>query len=275
MAPGRVFAGLGAANNATRSMGVRIAKVAEIERAIDQMRGLLRGERVPNTWLGETKDVQFLAPEDAGWLDLTHPIEIWQAAGGPRSLRSACHHADACVYPTGTDPSLIRLVRRRMDEACAEIGRDPREVKLVGTTWYANRERHPTVEAAMRESFGNGAVISASTNLNLMKDARDELGDEIVDFAVASVRSYEVQAGDTPMDHLDVYRTHNNGVIADRHIAMTTERAAEYFCLWGDREYVAARVQGMRDAGCDIPAAILGNPRNYDRDMDDLGQALA
>jgi hypothetical protein len=30
----------------------------------------------------------------------------------------------------------------------------------------------------------------------------------------------------------------------------------------------------MRDAGCDIPSVILANPMNYDRDMDDLGNAL-
>jgi hypothetical protein len=56
---------------------------------------------------------------------------------------------------------------------------------------------------------------------------------------------------------------------------MTSERAAEYFCLWGDRDYVRERVAGMRAAGCDIPAVILGNPGNYDRDLDDLGLALA
>jgi alkanesulfonate monooxygenase SsuD/methylene tetrahydromethanopterin reductase-like flavin-dependent oxidoreductase (luciferase family) len=275
MAPGRVFVGLGAANNATRSMGVRIAKVAEIEQAVEQIQALLRGDRVANPWLGETKDIQFLALPDAGWMNLNDPVEVWQAAGGPRSLRSACHHADACVYPTGSDPALIRLVRRRMNEACAEIGRDPREVKLVGTTWYANRERHRTVESAMRESFGNGAVISASTNLNLMSDARDELGDEMVDFAIASVRSYEPEPGAREMDHLEIFRTHNNGVIAERHLTMTTERAAEYFCLWGDRDYVRERVAGMRAAGCDIPAVILGNPGNYDQDLDDLGHALS
>jgi hypothetical protein len=76
------------------------------------------------------------------------------------------------------------------------------------------------------------------------------------------------------MDHLEVFRTHANGVIADRHLEMTSEYAAEYFCLWGDREYVKERVQGMRDAGCDIPSVILANPMNYDRDMDDLGNAL-
>lgn len=274
LAPGRVFVGLGAANNATRSMGVRMAKISEIESAIDQLRGLFAGQRVPNEWLGEVKDIQLLAEPGHGWMNIEDPIPLWQAAGGPKSLRSACAHADACVYPTGSDPALIRLVRRKLDEACVAAGRDPSEVKLVGTTWYANRERHRTVEEAMRNGFGNGAVISAGTNLNLMKDARDELGDEIVDFAFASAASYEVQEGDQPMDHLEVYRTHNNGIIAERHLAMTTEYAAEYFCLWGDREGVAERVQGMRDAGCDIPAVILGNPRNYDRDVDDLGAAL-
>ncbi|MCW3002883.1 MAG: methylene-tetrahydromethanopterin reductase [Conexibacter sp.] len=274
MAPGRVFVGLGAANNATRSMGVRIARIAEIEAATKQIRGLMAGERVANEWLGQTKDIQFLTDPAHGWLNTVDDIPIWQAAGGPKSIRSACQNADAVVYPTGSDPALIRLVRRKMDEACAEFGRDPKDVKLVGVTWYAKRHKGQTVGQAMLDGFGNGAVISADTNVNLMKDARDELGDEIVDFALASAESYRPQEGDAPMDHLEVFRTHANGVIAKRHLEMTTESAAEYFCLWGDDDYVKERVQGMRDAGCDIPSVILANPMNYDRDMDDLGTAL-
>jgi alkanesulfonate monooxygenase SsuD/methylene tetrahydromethanopterin reductase-like flavin-dependent oxidoreductase (luciferase family) len=255
-------------------MGVRIAKIKEIEAAVKQFRSLMAGERVENEWLGQTKDVQFLTDPDHGWLNVKDEIPVWQAAGGPKSIASAAAHADAIVYPTGTDPTFIRLVRRHVDEAAIAAGRKPEDVKLVGVTWYAERKKGDTVADAMRNGFGNGAVISADTNVNLMKDARDELGDEIVDFALASAESYKPQEGAAPMDHLEVFRTHANGVIADRHLEMTTELAAEYFCLWGDADYVKERVQGMRDAGCDIPSVILANPMNYDRDAESLAKAL-
>jgi alkanesulfonate monooxygenase SsuD/methylene tetrahydromethanopterin reductase-like flavin-dependent oxidoreductase (luciferase family) len=274
MAPGRVFCGLGAANNATRSMGVRIARIKEIEAAVQQIQGLMAGERVPNEWLGVTKDVQFLTNPDHGWLNTKDPVPVWQAAGGPKSIKSGAKYADAIVYPTGSDPALIGLVRRKIDEACAEVGRDPKEVNLDGVTWFALRKKGDTVEDAMRDGFGNGAVISADTNVNLMKEHRDELGDEIVDFAFASAESYKPQEGDQPMDHLEVFRTHANGVIAQRHVELTTEYAANYFCLWGDYDQVAERVQGMRDAGCDIPSVIFVNPMNYDRDLEQLAKAL-
>ena len=274
LAPGRVFVGLGAANNATRSMGTRIGKLDEIEDAFTQIRGLINGERVINDWLGDEREIEFLCNPDHGWLNTKDRMEMWWAAGGPTSIHRAAKYADAIVYPTGVHPDLIGLVRRKIDEAAVEHGRKAGEIKLVGLTWFHQRKPGDTVEHAMRDGFSNGAVISAHTNLRLMSDHREELGDEIVDFAEASAASYTPLDGEAPPNYLDVYRTHANGVIAPRHLEITTEFAAKYFCLWGDPDEVAEQVQGMRDAGCELPAVFLANPLNYDRDLDQLGSSL-
>ena len=275
VAPGRVFFGIGAANNAVRSMGVPIARLAETEDAIRQFKGLMAGERVPNSWRGETKDIQFLTHPDHGWLNVKDHIPVWQAAGGPKSIKSAAKYADAIIYPTGSDPALVALVRRLIDEAAAAHGRDGAQIKLVGSAFFALRKKGDTVEDAMRGGFGNGPVITGDTNIRLIRQYPGEFDERIADFAEAAVKAYTPQEGaDESLDHLDIFRAHANGVIDSRHIAITTEFAANSLCLWGDYETIAERVAGMRDAGCDIPLAQLVNPVNYRRDMEDLAKAI-
>jgi alkanesulfonate monooxygenase SsuD/methylene tetrahydromethanopterin reductase-like flavin-dependent oxidoreductase (luciferase family) len=275
LAPGRVFAGIGAANNATLSMGVRMGRVKEVEDAVHQIRALTTGGRIANEWLGKTKDIEFIASEEQGWLNTSDRIPIWQAAGGPKSLRAAARNADVVIYVTGSDPSMVRLIRRIIDEECESVGRDPGEVKLVGLSWFTLRRPGDTIEDAMRDGFGNGAVISGHTNNAIAEAYADELPEEIVKFCKDSWDSYQPQEGDKEMDHIEVYRTHVSGAIAQRHIDMTTEEATKYWCLWGDYDEVAERVQGMRDAGVDIPSVVLGNPFNYERDARDLAKALS
>jgi alkanesulfonate monooxygenase SsuD/methylene tetrahydromethanopterin reductase-like flavin-dependent oxidoreductase (luciferase family) len=269
-APGRIFFGIGTANNAVKSMGAPAATIAEIEDGIRQFKGLMTGQRVSNTWRGDTKDIQFLTP-DFGWYNIKDRIPIWQAVGGPKMLKSAAKYADAIIYCTGPDPTFISLVRRLIDEAAAEHGRDGKEIKLVCSSFFALRKTGDTVEDAMREGFGNGAVIAAESAVGLMKQHRELFSEQMVGFAEAANTSYRP---DGNMDHLDVFKTHATGVIAPRHIAITTEEAARYFCLWGDYEEIAERVAGMIKAGCDIPCVQMANPMNYRRDITQLAKAL-
>ena len=56
LAPGRVFVGMGTANNALRSMGHRPATMRELDaRARLSSRGLLDGQRVTHNWLGQDR----------------------------------------------------------------------------------------------------------------------------------------------------------------------------------------------------------------------------
>lgn len=270
VAPGRIFFGIGSANNAVRSMGAPAARIVETEDALRQFEGLMSGDRVSNTWRGVTKDIQFLTP-DHGFINIRDRIPIWVAAGGPKILKAAAKYADAIIYPTGSEPTLVSLVRKQIDDAAAEHGRNGSEIKLVGVAFFALRKKGDTIEEGIRNGFGNGAVIAAESALGLMKQHRELFDDDIVAFAEAAVSSY---LPDANIDHLDVFRTHANGVIARRHIEITTEAAARYFCLWDDYDGIAERVEGMRRAGCDIPCVQLANPLNYRRDIENLAKAI-
>ena len=271
LAPGRVFFGISAANNALRSMGVRIAKVEEIEDCIRVFKGLMSGERVENHWLGVDRDLQFLDP-DGGWYDISDPIPVWQAVGGPKAMKVAAKYADYVVYCLGPDENLTRLVRDTLDREARAVGRDPSEIKLVGLTWWYNAQPGEGVAEAIANGFGNGPVVSGLTNINFLLEHREELGDRIVDFALDCTKTYVDVDGSGPVDHLDAYRTHLNGEISPKHVALMDEYVCDYFCVWGDEDRCRSQLQRMLDAGVDIPCVFLTNPSTYHRDLESISR---
>jgi alkanesulfonate monooxygenase SsuD/methylene tetrahydromethanopterin reductase-like flavin-dependent oxidoreductase (luciferase family) len=273
LAPGRIFFGIGAANNALRSMGVRVARVAEIEDAVRVFRGLMSGERVSNDWLGVERDIQFL-DQGAGWYNVEDQIPVWISAGGPRTLELGARYADYVVYCLGPDEDLIRLVRETIDRGAIAAGRKPEDVRLVGLTWFYLTRPGEGLTEAIEQGFGHGPVVSGLTNIALMRDSREALGDRIVDFAIAATKNYVDEGDSKAPDHLETYRTHMNGQLSPANVALIDEYAADYFAVWGDHDRCNEQLQRMRDAGVDLPCVFLTNPRTYERDLNDLSRTF-
>ena len=136
LAPGRTFLGIGTANNALRSMGNRPAKLSELDSAsLTITRGLLAGERVTQTWLGQEREIEFL-DNNGYWYNIDAPVDVWMSAGGPKGFALAAKHADYMTYCLGPNPEMIGVVRRELDKAVAEAGRPPGSVKLVALSWF-------------------------------------------------------------------------------------------------------------------------------------------
>ena len=95
LAPGRVELGWGAGDTAVRLIGLRPAKVAEMESGIVLMRRLLDGEQVE---VGAERPAQ---------LPFHRPVPIWLTAGGPRTLEMGGRVADGVFIRVGTHPALI------------------------------------------------------------------------------------------------------------------------------------------------------------------------
>ena len=268
LAPGRVFMGIGAANNAMRSMGRGVATMAELDHAIGVASAMVRGERAVHDWRGEAREVEFLAPEQ-GWLNIEDPVELWVAAGGRRSLAVAARHADSVVYCLGPDPSLIRLIRRILDEEAQAAGRDPGSVKLSALTWFYAMKPGDTLEVAITQGFGSGPISSCLTNARLMAEHVDELGQDIVDAAGQAAATYLSLPPDGSSHYLDVWRKYLSG-LDPRHASLITKQLVDYFCLYGTPDELQEKVGVMRDAGVDSVSVFLANPMTFARDIDDL-----
>lgn len=271
LAPGRVFLGIGAANNAMRSMGRQVATMAELEHSIAVSSGMLRGERVLHDWRGEEREVEFLAPEQ-GWVNIDDEIELWVAAGGPKGLEIAARYADTVFYCLGPDPTLIGIVRSELDRHAAAAGRDPAEIKLSALTWFYLMRPGDTIEDAITKGFGSGPISSCLTDIGFMRKFADELGDEILSAAETAAAAY-LSIPPEGAHYLDVWRTYLNG-FDPRHAGMVTKDIIDYFCLYGTPEELQEKVSQMRAAGVDSVSVFLSNPNTFGRDIDDISSLV-
>lgn len=128
-APGRVALGIGVGNSARFSLGMPAAPIAEMRDYARDVSALLRGETIAYREGERQRPVRFIHPEGR-WLDLSHPVEVWVSAFGPRSQRLAGTYADAVMVRwEGADA--LAAARERIDAGSAEVDRAPGTVRIA------------------------------------------------------------------------------------------------------------------------------------------------
>jgi 5,10-methylenetetrahydromethanopterin reductase len=113
LAPGRIDFGVGTGFTARRTMGQRAIKLAELERYVSEVQGLLRGETIEALLEGELKKIRFLVPE-LGLIDLAHEIPLHLSAFGPKARAMAAKLDAGWAFfggPTGPAVSALKDMR--------------------------------------------------------------------------------------------------------------------------------------------------------------------
>jgi alkanesulfonate monooxygenase SsuD/methylene tetrahydromethanopterin reductase-like flavin-dependent oxidoreductase (luciferase family) len=273
LAPGRTFLGIGAANNALRSMGHRTARMAELRDAVRISRGLLAGERVTQTWLDQEREIQFLDP-DSGWYNIADKVPVWLSTGGPKGLQIAAETADAVAFCLGPDPELIRLVRNQLDKAVADAGRPPGSVKLVAVSWFYQLRDGEDWQDAIRNGFGSGPISSCLTNLPFMDQHSSELDPCIVEASTKAAYAYLGDPNDPDRPHyLDAWASYMRG-FNEAHLPLITKELVDYWCLYGSPDDLLEKTQLMKECGVDMVSAFLSNPYTVKRDITDIGSSI-
>jgi 5,10-methylenetetrahydromethanopterin reductase len=143
LAPGRIACGIGTGDSAMWAVGLRAAKIAYFREYLLAVKALLRGEEADfegRRW-------------KASWRNFEPPVDVplLVACAGPRVLRMAAQVADGMVVFMGFSEQNLAFVQQSIEEACAEIGRDPAELQVW---WQTTINFAPTVEEAMERSLG-------------------------------------------------------------------------------------------------------------------------
>jgi alkanesulfonate monooxygenase SsuD/methylene tetrahydromethanopterin reductase-like flavin-dependent oxidoreductase (luciferase family) len=121
---GAFWEGIGAMGGPVRSPG---ESVDALEEAVRIVRLFWSGERTIG-FSGRYYSISGLHPGPAP----AHPIGIWIGAYKPRMLELTGRLGDGWVPSLGyAPPPAIPAMRRRVDQAAAEAGRDPRDVRRV------------------------------------------------------------------------------------------------------------------------------------------------
>ena len=118
LAPGRTWLGLGAGDTAVRLLGLKPARIAELEAATRLVRRLLAREDV---------DVGAQAPAR---LRHAAAVPVWIAAQGPRTLRMAGRVADGVFLRAGCSPRVLEHAIAQVRAGAREAGRDAAAVRF-------------------------------------------------------------------------------------------------------------------------------------------------
>lgn len=272
LAPGRTFMGIGTANNALRSMGNRPAKISELMEHISVAKGLLAGERVNHKFLNQEREIEFLDTNGL-WYDIKD-VPLWVAAGGPKGLKAAAAVADAVIYCLGPNPDMIQLVRRELDKAVADAGREPGSVKLISLSWFYQLQPGETWEDGIDNGFGSGPISSCITNAGFMNEHVDELGEGIVKASTQAAMAYlgDPNAPDQP-HYLETWSKYLRG-LDPAHRPIITKELVDYWCMYGSPEDLQEQAKVMTDNGVDLVSVFLSNPFTAERDINDIGKSI-
>ena len=121
LAPGRVFCAVGTGNTAMRVMGARPMPIAEFERYIEELRGLLDGGEVDVDFRDHTRPVRHLMP-DSGFVSFAPRIPLYVSGFGPRAMAVAVRHGDGLVMSIPPTVDGLERAWSRVDAAAAEAG---------------------------------------------------------------------------------------------------------------------------------------------------------
>jgi 1,4-dihydroxy-2-naphthoate polyprenyltransferase len=200
MAPGRIVMGIGTGLPLRlKQMGIPYAPdtaIAGVSRAIDQIRALWAGERLPSAVEGLPPIQPMFAPP--------HRIPLVIAAYRKEFVQLAGEKADGYLArPAESIPSLAGIVRR-LHAAAEGAGRDPGEVESAGYLLsLVDASRREALNRAKREPF----VIYMISVLGDVALARAGFERELRDRIAAAWRAeeYHTAAGLIPDELLDAF----------------------------------------------------------------------
>lgn len=184
MSGGRFILGIGAGwhEQEFRAFGFPFDhRVSRFEEAIQIISALLRERYVD--FEGHYYEARACKLLPAGPREQGPPIMV--GGGGPRVLRLAARYADAWNADAGTTPETIVDLNARVDEACADVGRDPATLErsafltvdlsspsLPGDTWlediWSGNQMSGTVEeiAAWLRAYATAGIQHVQLWLN-------------------------------------------------------------------------------------------------------------
>jgi len=134
LAPGRVYIGIGSGGTGAWHLGLRTARLEQLERYVVAVRELL--EEGVTEYNGQTARLE--------WAKRHIPIIL--AAHGPQALRLAGRIADGVVAGLGVTPEVIRPCLQLVAEGAREAGRSPDDVAVWFTCFWFVDDRPGVAE---------------------------------------------------------------------------------------------------------------------------------
>jgi 5,10-methylenetetrahydromethanopterin reductase len=210
---GRAVAGIGVGESAVQTLGLRPARLSELEQATRTLRLLLAGEEVEHD--GSTIRLTWSKRE----------VPIFWASSGPRSLQAAGRVADGVLFQVGADPALVRYGLDLIEAGAA--GRPVTKYIRLACAVGADRD-------AVRSGVRSYAAVAAGTVYANVP--HDVIPPDVLD----DIRLMKEQ-----------YDYYEHGSATAQHRALVTDRVLDTVAVAGAPDEVAARFRALIELGVD------------------------
>lgn len=213
---GRATLGIGVGESAVRTLGLRPARLSELEEATLVIRALAAGEKV------QYRDNEI----HLTWSQ--RKVPIFFASSGPKSLRLAGRIADGVLFQVGAEPALVRYALRHVQAGASEAGRSLKDVRLFMRLACAVS---PDRDSVRRQVRGYAAVAAGTVFSSVPKQEMPlDLWTEIK----------------AMKDRYDYYEHASSTA---RHEALLTERIVDAMAVAGTPDEVVPRLRALMGLG--------------------------
>jgi 5,10-methylenetetrahydromethanopterin reductase len=247
LAPGRIDFGVGTGFTGRRTMGQGAIRLAEMERYIAEVQGLLRGETVEALLEGERKKIRFLNPE-LGLIDLRAKVPLHISAFGPNARALVAKLGAGWAYFSGSlGPALAAL--SDMQKSWREAGSsEPLYANLYTLGCVLRPGESPTSRRALAQAGPLAAVFFH--DLVERGSLRELLGALPPQLSAAVEEYRKLYERYEPADArwLVVHRGHLMFVRPEEKPFLTRE-LIEGLTFTGTPDVLRGRIEQLRDAG--------------------------
>jgi len=245
LAPGRMIMGIGTGNTARRTLGMPAAKLAELKSHVEVCRGLLSGATVPYQEGDRRRMIRFLDP-DSGMIDLKHPVPVYIAGSGPKTLELAGEIGDGVILFGTVGDSLLGYTMSHIRRGAERAGKRMEDLYIVVVTAFHLTKPGDNL-AAIQQAVG--PLVASECNIFALSVTNPyELPGDIRDDLMAFKNAYRTPNTPVETRHLDLY----TGYCAEfkpEHAPLVTERMIKETTLTGTPAELRARVAKMQAMG--------------------------
>jgi probable F420-dependent oxidoreductase len=224
---GRMIMGIGRGDSARRTIGLQPVKVAEFERSVTAIRGLMRGDKVH--WNETEIELAWMG----GLAEKPAPVPVYVAGYGPKVLAIAGRCADGVIIQLA-DPEIVEWIVGQVRTAAEEAGRDPAELKVMAC---APAHVSADIADACEQVRWFPAMVSNHVFDLLSRYDKSALPASLTDYVERMKReSYDYS------EHSRMGATHGEQV---------TDETCERFCVLGTAEQHVEKLRRLEAAGVD------------------------
>jgi alkanesulfonate monooxygenase SsuD/methylene tetrahydromethanopterin reductase-like flavin-dependent oxidoreductase (luciferase family) len=247
LAPGRIDFGVGTGFTARRTMGQSAIKLADMERYVQVVQAMLRGDTVECRLDDGPHKVRFLNPE-LGLIDITHEIPLHVSAFGPKARALTAKLGAGWMMFAGGVGAAVASLRGMQDS-----WRDARRADaLYSTLFTLGCVLRKGESADSPRAIAQGATLAAAFLHDLVE--RGQLGEvmgTLPPFVATAVEGYrKLYESYRPEDarYLTLHRGHLMFLRPDEK-PLYTKELIEAFSFTATAPVLRERVAELRDAG--------------------------